>query len=176
MKDLQLTQIALVGARITDFNDFGYTDRNAMAMRRVAPELEPTVEQADVSDEAMKVSRLRNRLPVWVHNIINDPEFPSREELLMPLRRFEGELHDSRNNEVVSAVLSHGFKNESFDPLNLPHTMPLSQRCAMVVHIDVWESAFRRLEADLYKIMARNYDHIVSWCKYAQQDDHASIE
>jgi len=176
MKDLQLTQIALVGARITDFNDFGYTNRNAMAMRRVAPMLDPAAAQTGKASEDARVSLLRDRLPLWVHNIINDPEFPSREELLMPLRRFEGELNDSRDNEVVSAVLSHGFKNESFDPLNLPDTMPLSQRCAMVVHIDVWESAFRRLEADLYKIMARNYDRIVSWCQLAQQQGHACID
>ena len=171
MTDLQLTQIALVGARIADFNDFGYANRNAMAMRRVAPELEH-----NAIDEDAKRSCFKSGLPVWVHNIINDPEFPSREQLLMPLRRFEGELNDARNNEVVSTVLSHGFKNESFDPLNLPDTLSLSERCAMVVHIDIWESAFRRLENDLTEIMASQYSRIANWCEYARQEGHASIE
>ena len=176
MTDLQLTQIALVGARIADFNNFGYTDRNAMTMRRVAPELEPRDASAGVGNASADVSCFRNKLPVWVHNIINDPEFPSREELMMPLRRFEGELIDSRDNEVVSTVLSHGFKNQNFDPLNLPETMPLSQRCAMVAHIDVWESAFRELEQDLSAIMAKNYDRISTWCDHARQDDHVCID
>lgn len=174
MTDLQLTQIALVGARITDFSNFGYTNRNAMTMRRVAPELEPA--DAGVSDASDSASCFKNRLPVWVHNIINDPEFPSREELMMPLRRFEGELIDSRDNEVVSTVLAHGFRNQSFDPLNLPVTMPLSQRCAMVAHIDVWESAFRQLERDLSEIMTKHYDQISNWCERARQDDHVCIE
>jgi len=174
MTDLQLTQIALVGARIADFSRFGYTNRNAMTMRRVAPELEPR--DSDVGDAPAGDSCFRNTLPVWVHNIINDPKFPSREELMLPLRRFEGELIDSKDNEVVSTVLSHGFKNQSFDPLNLPKTMPLSQRCAVVAHLDVWECAFRQLENDLTKIMAKNYDLISIWCEHARKEDRVCIE
>ena len=145
-----------------------------MTMRRVAPELKPR--DPEVGDTSVGASCFKSRLPVWIHNIINDPEFPSREELMMPLRRFEGELIDSRDNEVVSKVLSHGFKNQSFDPLNLPKTMPLSQRCAMVAHLHIWESAFRQLENDLTEIMAKNYDRISTWCEHARQDDHVCIE
>ena len=56
--------------------------------------------------------------------------FYTRNEL--SLRRFEGELRDSRDDEVISAVLSNGFRNQTFDPLNLPNNMPMRQRCAVV--------------------------------------------
>jgi hypothetical protein len=174
MTDLQLTQVALVGARIELFRVFGFASRSAIALRRVAPILVPRT--IDSNGDAGLRRCFKDNLPVWVHNIINDPLFPSREQLLMPLRRFEGELHDGRDNEVVSTVLSHGFRNENFDPLNLPEGMCLSERCAMVAHLSIWKAAYRRLEQDLSDILTDNYDCIASWCEYARQTDHVIIE
>ena len=174
MTDLQLTQVALVGARIEQFREYGYASRGALALRRITPTLLPR--GVDKDDDARMRSYFKEKLPLWVHNIINDPLFPCREQLLMPIRRFEGELHDGRNNDVVSSVLSHGFRNQHFDPLNLPEGMCLSERCAMVAHLSIWKAAYRRLENDLSDIMAENYDRIASWWDYARLTDHVDIE
>ena len=118
MLDFQLTHIALVGARIAAFHEYGFYSRNDLAMRRVAPREEDV--SIDNLSEQTRDALLKAQLPIWIHNIIADPSFPARDRLLMPLRRFEGELHDSRNDEVISMVLSCGFKNHSFDPFDLP--------------------------------------------------------
>ena len=174
MSEFQLTHIALVGARMASFHEHGYHTRNELSLQRVAPEI--TSHQVSMLPRQEFVSRLKKQLPVWVHNIITDPNFPSRRKLLMPLRRFEGELHDSKEDEVVSAVLSNGFKNQSFDPLNLPRSMPMRQRCAMVVHIKVWQEAYKRLENDVVNILAEDAEAIATWCEYARHPGHALVD
>lgn len=174
MSEFHLTHIALVGARMVSFHEHGYHGRNELSLKRVP--LEITSHQIDMLPRQEFVSRLKKQLPIWVHNIITDPDFPSRRKLLMPLRRFEGELRDSKEDEVVSAVLSHGFKSQPFDPLNLPHSMPMRQRCAMVVHIKVWQDAYKRLESDLVKILAEDAEAVATWCEYARHPGHALVD
>ena len=166
--DFQLTHIALVGARMTTFKAHGFHERNQLALRVVIPlncEQMPTL-----PTQALRHS-LQDQLPLWVHNIISDTEFPQREKLLMPLRRFEGELHDNRSDEVVSTVLSAGFKNQPMDPLNLPAVMPLRQRCALVIQIGVWQDAYRRLEQDLLELLVEYAQDIARWCTLYQDEE-----
>ncbi len=174
MSEFHLTHIALVGARMPCFHTHGYHTRNELSFQRVSPGL--TSQQVNMLSRQELVSRLKKQLPVWLHNIIVDRDFPARNKLTMPIRRFEGELNDSKQDEVVSAVLSHGFKNQNFDPLNLPQTMPMRQRCAMVVHIKVWQEAYKRLESDVVNILADNAEAVATWCDYAQHPSHALID
>jgi hypothetical protein len=174
MSELHLTHIALVGARMSAFKQYGFHDRNQLAMRRITPysggrplEDIPGAELPDV---------LRAELPIWIHNMIADPDFPGRNTLLMSLRRFEGELCDSKNDEVVALVLSAGFKNQTLDPLNLPSVMPLRQRCAIVMHIKVWQEAYRKLEEDLILILSAQVADICRWVDYSRDTRHAAIE
>lgn len=136
-------------------------------MCRVVPEL-PT-------DNTNLYTILSGQLPIWIHNIITDPEFPARARLSMSLRRFEGELNDNRNDEVISTVLRHGFKGLSFDPLNLPGTMPMRQRCAMVVHQDTWREAFNRLNTEVVDILEQNINELKQWCEFARQPEHSAV-
>ena len=174
MSEFHLSHIALVGARIASFNEYGISNRNDLKMRRIAPDGEET----DIAglDRNERRKALADQLPVWIHNIITDPEFPKRKKLLMPLRRFEGELRDKKDDEVVSAVMSAGFKNQTFNPLDLPKTMPMRRRCSMVAHIAVWQEAYQKLEEDLVSIMSDEAPALSQWCQDARRPGHAIIE
>jgi hypothetical protein len=174
MSEFYLCHIALVGARISTFQEYGYNTRNDLSLCRVVPDTgnEPLSELP-----AGEVREMFARLfPVWVHNIISDPDFPLRHKLEMPLRRFEGELKDSKENETISAVLSAGFKSQTLDPSNLPSSMPLRQRCAMVAHIDAWQDAYSCLEQDIIAIMMTQLEQIDKWMKLARNQDQEMIE
>jgi len=173
MSEFQLTHIALVGARMSAFHDHGFHSRNELSLRRVVPEFNATL--VDLLARRELEARLRSQLPLWIHNIIVDPDFPGRRELLLPLRRFEGELKDSRDDEVISAVLSNGFRNQTFDPLNLPNNMPMRQRCAMVVHIRVWQDAYKRLENDVLTMLAEEATDLARWCEQASQPEFEMV-
>ena len=107
--------------------------------------------------------------------MLGEAGVPGRGALLMPLRRFEGELRDSRDDEVISAVLSNGFRNQTFDPLNLPNNMPMRQRCAVVVHIRAWQEAYKRLEQEVLAILADEADALVRWCDQASQPEFEMV-
>lgn len=174
MSEFYLCHIALVGARMSAFQEYGFNTRNDLSMCRVAPRLpEGALEQMD-RGKARKL--LAGQLPLWVHNIIVDPEFPLRQELAMPLRRFEGELNDSKDNEVIAAVLTAGFKSRTLDPTALPASMPMRQRCTMVVHSGAWQEAYSRLETDMVDIMMANLAEITQWVDYAGRPGHQIIE
>lgn len=174
MPEFQLTHVALVGARMSMFKEYGFQDRNELSMRRVAPDM------GGISLDNMPERELRSvlgaQLPIWVHNIISDPDFPARHKLLMPLRRFEGELNDSKSNEVVASVLSAGFKNQTLDPLNLPDTMALRQRCAILMHLEVWQEAYKELENSLVDILASDLDDLCRWITLCGDPEYATIE
>ncbi len=169
MSDFQLSHIALVGARMSTFKPFGYNSREALTMCRIAPGL------PESGQDALRAAII-DQMPIWVHNIISDPEFPARGRLQMSLRRFEGELRDNSDDEVISTVLRNGFKGLNFDPLNLPSTMPMRQRCAMVVHLDTWREAYQRLSNELADILVENADALRRWCDYVRQPGHEVIE
>jgi hypothetical protein len=156
------------------FQAYGFHARNELTLCRVAPETAGIVMENLAKPELQE--KIRKQLPLWIHNIIADPEFPQREQLLMPLRRFEGELHDSKHDEVVSAVLSKGFRNQNFDPFDLPKTMPVRQRCAILAHIQVWQEAYRRLEHDLVNLLSQQAKELSAWVEYAKHPSHVSIQ
>jgi len=174
MSEFQLTHVALVGARMSLFREFGFQDRNQLSMCRVAPEL--GVQPLEDLPDNVRYAILAEQLPIWVHNIITDPDFPGRHKLLMPLRRFEGELSDSKSDEVVASVLSAGFKNESLDPLNLPSSMPLQQRCAILIHITVWQEAYQRLENDLVEILSSYAKDVSRWAQLSREPGYETVE
>jgi len=171
MIEFQLSHVALVGARMALFQPYGFHARNQLARRRVVP---MNYEQAlaTMSGQDLHDACCRD-LPLWVHNILSDPDFPQREALLMPLRRFEGELRDSKGNAVVSAVLSAGFRDQTLDPLDLPEKMPMRQRCAMVMQVGVWQEAYRRLERDLVGVLVNSAAELDSWLHSAHEAEHA---
>ena len=173
MSEFYLCHVALVGARMSTFAEFGYSTRNELSLRRVVPEnYANAVSQLAAKDaEALLIKYF----PLWIHNIISDPEFPQRHKLEMPLRRFEGELNDSKNNEVMAAVLSAGFKNNTLNPDKLPDSMPLRQRCAIVAHIDAWQEAYLCLEKDVVNILMETLPELDSWIELAQSPGHELI-
>jgi hypothetical protein len=173
MPEFQLTHVALVGARMSAFEKYGFSTRNELSMCRVPPDSGSSL--AAMPEQELRLS-LGAELPVWVHNIIADPGFPGRDSFLMPLRRFEGELFDSRSDDVVSAVLSAGFKDQTLDPLDLPVNMPMRQRCALVMQVTVWQEAYRALEQDLVDILVGRAAQLDEWCKRASNPDGAFIE
>ena len=173
MSEFYLCHIALVGARMAEFQKFGFRTRNDLSLCRVVPSMNDSSLEELPPSEARDI--LAEQLPIWVHNIISDPDFPQRNRLEMPLRRFEGELKDSKGNEVISAVLSAGFKNQTLDPANLPDAMPLRQRCAMVAHIDAWQEAYQALENDLVEIMMEQLLELDSWIVVASNPDQDAI-
>jgi hypothetical protein len=168
MNEFQLTHVALVGARMDAFRAHGYRDRNELTMRVVVPG--DIASLAELPAEEIPIA-LKSQLPIWVHNIITDTAFPRREKLLMPLRRFEGELQDSKHDEVVASVLSAGFRNQHLDPLNLPAVMPMRQRCAIVMHLGTWQEAFKALEQDLVAILSGYADELVRWCRLFSEEE-----
>ena len=172
--EFQLTHVALVGARMALFRQLGFHDRNELATRRVLP---PASDKPlDTLPEVELRATLAVQLPIWVHNIIADPDFPNRHKLLMPLRRFEGELSDSKSDEVVATVLSAGFRNLNLDPLQLPEHTPLRERCAILMHIGIWQEAYRALEQDLVDLLATNVEDLARWVKLSSEPGYAVIE
>lgn len=174
MSEFQLTHVALVGARMSVFSEYGFQDRNDLALCRVAPQMDE--ESLEDMPDNQKRALLAEQLPIWVHNIIADPDFPGRHKLIMPLRRFEGELSDSKSDEVVASVLSAGFRSQTLDPLNLPELMPLSQRCAILMHVDVWQEAYKRLEHDLVELLCAYAADVSRWVEMSRKPGYASIE
>ncbi len=174
MADLQLTRIALIGARMDAFAELGYSSRHQIAMRRIAP----PDEEGDYAGMAPASLRrtLAARLPLWVHNIITDPEFPRRPRLIMPLRRFEGELADRRDDEVISTVLAHGFNDRPFDPLRLPPDMGTRERCAIVAHLGAWQEAFQVLESSLLDILCEEPALLDRWVSEARTAETDPVE
>lgn len=174
MSEFQLSHIALVAARIPIFEPFGYRHRSDLTMRRVVP-LSEGASFAALAESELRDS-LREQLPIWVHNIIVDPEFPRRDKLLPALRRFEGELKDNKHDEVVSSVLSHGFRSEPFDPLDLSGDLSMRERCAILAHVDVWENAFTPLQEALVEQLASEVEALDRWCDYARHPDYQAVE
>ena len=166
MSEFYLCHVALVGARMSTFADFGYNTRNELSLRRVVPDNYASPLSQLPAQEARVL--LVGHFPLWIHNIITDPDFPQRHKLEMPLRRFEGELNDSKNNEVMAAVLSAGFKNRTLNPDKLPDSMPLRQRCAIVAHIDAWREAYLCLESDVVDLMMAKLPELDNWIKLAR--------
>ena len=168
MNEFQLTHIALVGARMEVFRALGFKDRNELSMRVVMPA--NTDSLVELPDEEIPIA-FKTQLPVWVHNIISDSSFPRREKMLMPLRRFEGELQDSKQDDVVARVLSAGFRNQHLDPLNLPAVMPTQERCAIVMQIGTWQDAYKTLEQDLVRLLSDYADDIIRWCGLYREEE-----
>lgn len=168
MSGFQMTHVALVGARFDAFRPLGYNSRSELAMRRVIPEM-GQVPLRDVPPARLR-SMFAEQLPYWVHNIIVDPEFPGRGKMQMALRRFEGEMRDNREDEVVAAVLSAGFRNRQLDPLNLPETMPMRQRCSLVMQSTVWQEAYRRLESELCASLLAYAGELEDWLATSQPE------
>ena len=175
MSEFQLTHVALVGARIDAFREHGFRDRNELAMRVVIPE--GTESLLELPAEEIPIA-FKAQLPIWVHNVISDNAFPRREKLLMPLRRFEGELQDSKHDEVVASVLSAGFRNHNLDPLNLPEEMPMRRRCVIVMQIGTWQETYKALERDLIAILSRHVEEVVRWSGLYQEEEarHLLVE
>ena len=162
--EFQLTHVALVGARITAFHPYGMHSRSELVLQRVTPA--STARTLPELPHPELRSALRAQLPLWIHNILFDSDFPGRERLLMPLRRFEGELNDNRNDTVVSAVLSSGFRNQNLDPLDLPDSMPMRQRCALVMQIGVWQEAYRRMEQEVLDLLVELAPQVQDWVDF----------
>lgn len=172
MSEFQMTHVALVGARINDFAALGYRSRSELTMRRALPPPGPLPFQHMDQRELKNV--LADLLPLWVHNCITDPGFPARAGLLMHLRRFEGEMRDNRDNEVIATVLNSGFRNRHLDPLALPQSMPLRQRCSMLMHVQTWADAYTSLETALVNILASEAEALDAWLATSGPDiDHA---
>jgi hypothetical protein len=174
MSEFQLSHIAVVGARMEAFDTYGIINRNELRLRRIVPH--NAADSLQGSDTTRIRIELAKEMPIWIHNVITDPEFPCREKLLMPLRRFEGELRDKKDDEVVSAVMSAGFKGESLDPLNLPKIMTMRQRVAIVAQIKIWQDAYSKLEVDFIDLMFEQAAAIAKWCELASQPGNSTIE
>lgn len=174
MSEFHLSHIALVGARMNAFSEFGISNRNELKMRRISP---AGLEEAVDTLGAPQLKKLLiKQLPIWVHNAITDPEFPNREQILMPIRRFEGELKDQKSDEVVSAVMTAGFKSETLNPLDLPKEMSMQDRCAMVAQINVWQESYLQLEKDIVQVMYDQLPAISQWCSFAREPENSYIE
>ena len=172
MSEFQMTHVALVGARIDSFLPLGFHTRSELTMRRALPE--PGSVPMQQMDQGELRALLTGQLPIWVHNVITDQRFPGRDRMLMHLRRFEGELRDNRDNDVVAAVLSAGFRNRQLDPLDLPETMPLRQRCSILMNVDAWQESYRQLETELVNVLASEAEAIDTWLATAEPEiDHA---
>ncbi|MFV8818191.1 hypothetical protein [Haliea sp. E17] len=167
-----MTHVALVGARMDAFTALGYHSRSELALRRALPRYPGKLAGLSKPDQRKLLAK---DLPVWVHNAITDPDFPGRDQLVMPLRRFEGELRDSRDNEVIAAVLNAGFRNRPLDPLNLPDNMPLRQRCSMLMHVGPWQEAYRQLEAKLVETLQQRLDELDHWLATAEPEIDPAI-
>ncbi len=172
MSEFQMTHVALVGARMDAFAAMGYHNRSEMGLRRALPRYSPKLSELR---EAQRRTLLARDLPVWIHNAITDPDFPGRAQLIMPLRRFEGELRDSRDNEVVAAVLNSGFRNRTLNPLDLPESMPLRQRCGMLMHIAPWKEAYRHLESSVVGILLERIEELDEWLATAEPEIDPAI-
>jgi hypothetical protein len=156
------------------FRQLGFSSRNELTMRRVPPPAAATPYAEMEQGQLRKL--LASQLPLWVHNIITDLEFPGRDRLIKPLRRFEGELADRRGDEVISTVLSRGFSNQNFDPLNLPADMGTKERCAIIAHVQPWKEAYRALEADLLNLLCQQPAQLDEWIAAARESRSALIE
>lgn len=161
MSEFQMTHVALVGARIDSFIALGFHSRSDLTMCRALPVAGPTALQQ--MDQRELKTLLASQLPIWIHNCITDIGFPARNKMLMHLRRFEGELRDNRENEVIATVLNAGFRNRQLDPLALPESMPLRQRCSMLMHVEPWQAAYRELETALVNILASEAEYLDTW-------------
>ena len=94
----------------------------------------------------------------------------------MHLRRFEGELRDNRDNEVIAMVLNAGFRNRQLDPMALPQSMPLRQRCSMLMHVEPWREAYRELETAVVNILASEAEQLDTWLATAEpRIEHAAV-
>jgi hypothetical protein len=172
MSEFQMTHVALVGARIGVFASMGFRCRSEMTMRRALPTGNNSYYA--MMDMQQRRTRLQDELPIWVHNCITDPAFPVRHQLLMHLRRFEGELRDNRDNAVIAAVLSAGFRNRELNPLELPDSMPMRQRCSLLMNLEPWQEAYRDLETAMVKILASEAKTLDTWLATSGPEiDHA---
>ena len=85
-------------------------------------------------------------------------------------------MQDDRDNEVVSAVLSAGFRDQTLDPLDLPESMPMRQRCTMVMQVSTWQEAYRQLEHNVIGILITCPADIDSWLASAREPGHALVD
>ena len=174
MSEFQLTQVALVGARIEEFHSLGFLARRELAMCSVVPTL-PGNSLSELPTTQFKTV-LKEQLPIWVHNAIVDPHFPLRDKLSLPLRRFEGEIRDHREDEVVTAVLSAGFRDRQLNPLDLPVNMPMRQRCTLVMQISTWQEMYQNLEEEFVEILADYASELDDWLALVSEADTAETE
>ncbi len=174
MSEFQMTHVALVGARIHSFQPLGFNSRSELTMRRALPAPEPVLLQHMDDDELRAL--FITQLPIWVHNIISDTTFPGRDRMLLSLRRFEGELRDNRENEVIAEVVNAGFRNRQLDPLDLPESMPLRQRCIMLMNVEPWQASYRQLETELVAVLMAEAGAIDTWlATVGPEIDHKAV-
>lgn len=173
MSEFQLTHVALVGARPESFATLGYGARSELVLQKVVPDLGGRTLQSLPATQARQI--LREQLPIWVHNAIAAPGFPLKQHLQMALRRFEGELRDSRENEAIAAVLSAGFRDRQFDPLDLPGSMPMRQRCSMVMQVEVWQVAYRQLEESFVEALIQGAEQVDQWLAAPGDDPESTL-
>ena len=172
MSEFQLTHVALVGARMDAFSAMGFQSRSELTLHRALPDYPQKLSELG---STAQFEVLRRDLPLWINNAITAPDFPGRDQMIMPLRRFEGELRDSRENEVVAAVLNAGFRNRVLDPLNLPEGMPMRQRCSLLMHIAPWQDAYRQLESRLLEILQQRIVELEQWLQTAEAEIDPAI-
>ncbi|KZX58022.1 hypothetical protein A3709_20640 [Halioglobus sp. HI00S01] len=168
-----LVHVALCGARIGAFAPYGYRTRAALQMKRVVPEWAPTIVESS-DDEAR--AAFQDSLPIWINNVIQDPGFlcedaQIRSQLEGVLRRFQGELKDLSNTFVVNKVLTEGYRDSDFDPLNMDAAeVSMRDRVAVICDSAEWQGAFSALEDGFLDILVASKQEISEWARSYQDN------
>ncbi|MFV0275719.1 MAG: hypothetical protein ACK5HY_00810, partial [Parahaliea sp.] len=67
-------------------------------------------------------------------------------------------------------------RSQQLDPLELPNTMPLRERCIMLSQLQVWQDAFQRMSTEVVSILSENTDLLKHWCEFARQPEHSAVD
>jgi len=85
-------------------------------------------------------------------------------------------LRDNRENEVIAEVVNAGFRNRQLDPLDLPESMPLRQRCIMLMNVEPWQASYRQLETELVAVLMAEAGAIDTWlATVGPEIDHKAV-
>ncbi len=160
-----LTHRALVCTRMDMFRDLGSV--NALSSSGpVLPRVSLNLETAS-DNQAQRV--IEFLFPVFLQNIIRDPEFPGRARLEKALVQMEQTIQENAQNAMAQELLTCGLKGEVCDPAGLPADIDAKRAVALFLAREEWDTLYRTFALRVVKALVKARKEVAVWIREQQE-------
>lgn len=163
--EFPLTHRALVCSRMDLFKQL----ENVYALSTHGAIPPRDVRSLDQASELEAKAILESMFPVFLHNLIRDPEFPCREQLNSALEQMELNIRENAANPLVQELLTCGLKGEVFNAGGLPEKVDAKRAVSLFLARTEWDTLYRTFSLRVIKTLARERQQVQRWI-----DSHAA--